>query len=157
MQQQGGEVRRLDRAPGERYLANSSGTPGPASTGPSRSQRLRRGLLVALGTAVVTFALTTFDVDPGLLVVGLTGGWLTGVALAAGEREPADRPLPFSRAVVAGLIAAAGLALGLLADSLRAYALGGVLLPWEYLLARFGWVAPASIVLAALAGAVRGR
>lgn len=157
MQQQGGEVRRLDRAPGERYLANSGGAPEPVPTGPSRSRRLARAVAVALGTAVVTFALTTFEIEPGLLVVGLAGGWLTGLAFAAGAREPADRREAISRAVVAGLIAAAGLTLGLFADSLRAYAIGGVLLPWEYLLARFGWIAPASIVLAGLAGAVRGR
>jgi hypothetical protein len=155
MQEQGGEVRRLERAPGERYrTTDGQGSPTPGSgAGPSRSRRVSWALIAALGTAVVTFALTTFDVDPGLLVIGLAGGWLTGLALAGGVGTGAGP----RRAVAAGAIAAGGLALGLLADSLRAYALGGVLLPWEYLLARFGWVAPASIVLAALAGAVRGR
>ena len=159
MQEQGGEVRRLERAPGERYgAAGGPGLPKPSSgAGPSRSRRLAAALAVALGTAVVTFALTTFDVDPGLLVIGLAGGWLTGLALVGGVGVGKGPNAGPKRAVAAGAIAAGGLALGLLADSLRAYALGGVLLPWEYLLARFGWVAPGSIVLAALAGAVRGR
>ncbi len=114
-------------------------------------------MAVALGTAIVTFALTTFDIDPGLLVIGVAGGWLTGLALAGGVGMGRGPNAGLKRAFAAGVIAAGGLALGLLADSLRAYALGGVLLPWEYLLARFGWVAPGSIVLAALAGAIRGR
>lgn len=159
MQHQGGEVRRLERAPGERYrTADGQGSPTPGSgAGPSRSRRVSWALAAALGTAVVTFALTTFEVDPGLLVIGLAGGWLTGLALAGGVGMGAGPDAGPKRAVAAGALAAGGLALGLLADSLRAYALGGVLLPWEYLLARFGWVAPGSIVLAALAGAVRGR
>lgn len=155
MQEQGGEVRRLERAPGERYRqANGS---EPKKPDPSRRRGVAAALVVALGVAVVTFALTTFDIDPELLIIGLAGGWLTGLALAGGlgmGGGPGGGP---RRAVAAGAIAAGGMALGLLADSLRAYALGGVLLPWEYLIVRFGWVAPGSIVLAALAGAVRGR
>jgi hypothetical protein len=112
---------------------------------------------VALGTAAVTFALTTFDIEPALLVVGIAGGWLTGLALAGGVGMGAGPNAGPKRALAAGALAAGGLALGLLADSLRAYALGGVLLPWEYLLARFSFVAPLSIILAALAGALRGR
>ena len=158
MHEQGGEVRRLERPPGERYrTALEPGAPKPDSTRPSRPRRVAAAVAVALGTAIVTFALTTFDIDPGLLVIGLAGGWLTGLALAGGVgmgRGPNAGP---KRALAAGAIAAGGLALGLLGDSLRAYALGGVLLPWEYLLARFGWVAPGSIVLAAFAGAIRGR
>jgi hypothetical protein len=125
--------------------------------GPSRPRRAAAAVAVAVGTAIVTFALTGFDVDPGFLVIGLTGGWLTGLAVAGGAGMGRGANAGPRRALAAGALAAGGLALGLFADSLRAYALGGVLLPWEYLLARFGWVAPASIILAALAGAVRGR
>jgi hypothetical protein len=159
MDEQGGEVRRLERAPGERYR----GTDGPGApkqgsgAGPSRRRRITAALAVALGTAVVTFVLTTYDVGPGLLVIGIAGGWLTGLALAGGAGMGAGPNAGPMRAVAAGAMAAGGLALGLLADSLRAHALGGVLLPWEYLLALFGPVAPLSIILAALAGAIRGR
>jgi len=145
-------VRQLDRAPGERYRQPANPKPGP-----SRNRRLGWAAAVALGTAVVTFALITFDIGPGLLVLGIAGGWLTGLALAggapAGKGEDAGR----NRAAVAGALAAFGLAFGLLLDALRAYALGGVLLPWEYALARFGVVAPLAIVLAVVAGVVRGR
>jgi hypothetical protein len=149
----GGEVRRLDRAPGERYRAAA---PAP-KPGPSRRRRLGAAMGAALGTAVVTFVLITVDIGPGLLVIGLAGGWVTGLALAGGARAGRGDDAGPGRAATAAVLAAAGVSLGLLLDALRAYALGGVLLPWEYALARFGWVAPAAIVLAAVAGALRGR
>ncbi len=149
----GGEIRKqLDRAPGERYLAAAS----PAA-GASRTRRLGIAAIVALGTAVVTLALITFDIGPGLLVLGIVGGWLTGIALAGGAPAGKGAEAGPSRAATAATLAVAGLALGLLLDALRAYAIGGVLLPWEYALARFGALAPLAIVLAAAAGALRGR
>ena len=114
-------------------------------------------VVVAAGAAVVTFGLVTFDIGPGLLVVGIAGGWLTGLAITDGARAGKGDGAGAKRAVTAAALAAAGIALGLLLDALRAYALGGVLLPWEYAVARFGWIAPAAIMLAAVAGALRGR
>lgn len=150
----GGEVRRLDRAPGERYQQRVAVVP---SRGATRARRLSFAILAALGTAVVTFALITVDIGPGLLVLGLAGGWLTGLAMAGGARSGSGDDAGAARAATAAILAAAGVALGLLLDALRAYALGGVLLPWEYAIARFGWLAPAAIVLGAAAGALRGR
>ncbi len=151
MSEQGGEVRKLDRALGERYRPS-----GPPTARPSRGRRFGIATAVALGTAAITFALSTFDIGPGLLVIGLAGGWLTGLALAgapAGNGTDAGT----GRAATAAVLAGGGLAIGLLLDALRAYAIGGVLLPWEYALARFGALAPLVIVLAAAAGALRGR
>jgi hypothetical protein len=105
----------------------------------------------------VTFALITFDIGPGLLVLGLAGGWLTGLAIAGGARAGKGEGAGRSRAATAAALAGLGVAGGLLLDALRAYALGGVLLPWEYALARFGVVAALAIVLAAVAGWLRGR
>lgn len=149
-----GEVRRrLDRAPGERYR-----TPAPApGPGPSRARRLGYAAVAEAGTAIAVFALVTFDIDPGLLVIGLAGGWVTGLAITGGRRAGTGADAGGRRAVIAAALAAGGVALGLLLDGLRAYAIGGVLLPWEYAIARFGWVAPAAILAAALAGAIRGR
>lgn len=152
MSGQGGEVRKLDRAPGERYRQ-----PVAPDAGPSRARRLGAAAAVAVGTAVVTFVLITFDIGPGLLVIGLAGGWLIGLALAGGAPAGKGADAGPGRAATAALLAGLGIAVGLLLDALRAYALGGVLLPWEYALARFGSVAPLAILLAAAAGALRGR
>ncbi len=149
----GGEVRRqLDRAPGERYRQ-----PAPAIGGPSPTRRLGVAAGVTIGAAVVTFALITFDIGPGLLVIGIVEGWLTGLALAGGAPAGKGAGAGRSRAAGAAALAITGLAGGLLLDALRAYAIGGVLLPWEYALARFGLLAPVAIALAAVAGAIRGR
>ena len=149
----GGEVRKpLDRAPSERYRQ-----PVSPKTGPSRNRRLGAAAAVAVGTAVVTLALITFDIGPGLLVLGLAGGWLTGLALAGGAPAGKGVDAGRTRAAAASVLGGGGLAGGLLLDALRAYAIGGVLLPWEYALARFGVVAPLAIVLAAGAGWLRGR
>jgi hypothetical protein len=149
----GGDVRRqLDRAPGERYRQ-----PEPAAARPSRARRIGAAAALALGSAVVTFALITFDIGPGLLVIGLAGGWLTGLTLAGGAPAGMGEDTGTNRAATASTLAALGIALGLLLDAVRAYALGGVLLPWEYALARFGVVAPLAVVLAAAAGWLRGR
>ena len=149
----GGEVRKpLDRAPGDRYRQ-----PASFKAGPSRNRGLGAAVAVAVGTAVVTFALITFDIGPGLLVLGLAGGWLTGLALAGGAPAGKGVDAGRTRAAVAAVLGGGGIAAALLLDALRAYAIGGVLLPWEYALARFGVVAPLAIVLAAGAGWVRGR
>ena len=149
----GGDVRRpLERAPGDRHRQAVSPTAAP-----SRQRRLAAALAVAIGTAVITFALITFDIGPGLLVLGLAGGWLTGLALAGGAHVGTGEGAGRNRAGTAAALAGLGIAAGLLLDALRAYALGGVLLPWEYALARFGVVAPLAIVLAAVAGWLRGR
>jgi len=155
----GGDVRRqLDRAPGDRYRrVETDGANGTAGRGATRTRRLLAAAAVAIGTAVVTFALITFDIGPGLLVLGIAGGWLTGLAIAGGARATQGEEPGRRRATMAAVLAGAAIALALLLDALRAYALGGVLLPWEYALARFGIVAPLAIVLAAVAGWLRGR
>ena len=158
----GGDVRRqLDRAPGDRYRRvetdGADGADGAAGRGATRTRRAIAAAAVAVGTAVVTFALITFDIGPGLLVLGIAGGWLTGLAIAGGARATQGEEPGRRRATMAAVLAGTAIALALLLDALRAYALGGVLLPWEYALARFGIVAPLAIVLAAVAGWLRGR
>lgn len=151
----GEQRRQLDRPPSERYKAVETGA--GATTASSRSRRLGAAAGVAVATAIATFLLITFDIGPGLLVVAVAGGWLTGLAAAGGAPAGQGEDAGTNRAATAATLAAAAIALGLLLDSLRAYALGGVLLPWEYQLARFGIVAPLAIVLAAAAGWLRGR
>ncbi|HEY4752590.1 MAG TPA: hypothetical protein VIH37_04845, partial [Candidatus Limnocylindrales bacterium] len=76
----GGEVRRLAHAPGERYTAAAPAV----AAGPTRRRRAIAATGVTIGVAMATFVLTTFDIDPGLLVIGVAGGWLTGLAVAGG-------------------------------------------------------------------------
>ena len=54
-------------------------------------------------------------------------------------------------------LAGGGIAIGIGADGLRALAQGGVLTPWDYAAERFGPLAVAAIVVAAIVGALRGR
>lgn len=159
--QGGGEVRRrLDRPPGERYRG-AAATGGSAGAEPGRPARRARRRAFAVGVtlvaAIAIFALVTFDIGPGIIVLGIVGGWLVGVALTGGARPGTGEDAGSGRALAAGLLAGAAPVLGLLLDSLRAYALGGVLLPWEYALARFGLAVPLAIAAAAAAGALRGR
>jgi hypothetical protein len=150
-----GDVRRqLDRAPSERYRDNAA---KPADPKASRRKRLGAAAGVAVATAIVVFLLISFDIGPGLLVVGIAGGWLTGLAAAGGAPAGKGDDAGTSRAATAAVLAGAAIAVGLLLDALRAYALHGVLLPWEYAMARFDIVAPLAIVAAAAVGWVRGR
>jgi hypothetical protein len=135
----GGEVRRLERAPGERYAA-------APSAAPARPVRFGRAVAVAGAVGAITFLLTGFDIGLGLLAIAAAAGWLVGLTLAGG-----GRPL------AAGALAAAGMASGLLADGIRALTQGGVLAPWAYTWERFGLLAVAVLLIAALAGAWRGR
>jgi hypothetical protein len=147
--------------PGDRYRQPAAGTAGPRTSSTaipaSRTRNLAAATAVAVATALVTFAVITFDVGPGLLVLGIAGGWLTGLALAGGAPATKGEDAGTNRALTAAALAALGIAIALLLDAIRAYALGGVLLPWEYAMARFGIVAPLAIGLAAVAGWVRGR
>jgi hypothetical protein len=152
--EQGGEVRRLDRAPGERYGAAPE---PPRPGGPTRTRRLLAATGVALGTAAVTFLLTGFDVGPGLLAIAGGGGWLTGLALAGGAPPGRGAGAGWRRAGLAAILAGGGVALGLAADGVRALTEGGVLTPWDYALDRFGPLAVAFVAVAAAAAALRGR
>jgi hypothetical protein len=144
----GGEIRRLDRAPGERYAAAGASAAAGVAVRVDKPRRVWLGRAVAAAAAAgaVTFLLTSFDIGLGLLAVAAAAGWLVGLALAGG-RHP----------VTAGALAAAGMASGLLADGLRALTEGGVLAPWAYAWERFGLLAVAVPLVAALAGAWRGR
>ena len=141
-QSSGGEIRRLERAPSERYAAAPVTSP-PAGAG--QGTRLARAVGAAAIAALVTFLVTGFDVGLGLLAVAAAAGWLVGLAVGGG------------RPVQAGAVAAGGMAAGLVADGLRALTQGGVLAPWAYAWERFGPLAVAVLVVAALAGAWRGR
>ena len=168
MSERGGEVRRLDRAPGERYALDparsgppsgppGSRPPGQTSAGPSRRRRVGAAVVVALATAVVVFVLAGLDIGPGFLAVAAAGGWLTGLALAGGALSGKGQEPGRTRAVGAAVLAGGAMALGMTLDALRSLAEGGVLAPWDYAMTRFGPWALAFVAVAAIAAGVRGR
>ena len=147
----GGEVRRLARAPGERYTeVATAAAPLP------RRLRLLRAVVASAGAAIIVLLLTGIDIGLGLLAVAAGAGWLVGLLLAGGPAgQGADAGS--RRAVAAALIAGAGMGAGLWADGVRALTQGGVLAPWAYAPERFGALVLAVPLAAALAGAWRGR
>jgi hypothetical protein len=164
MSERGGEVRRLDRPPGERYApkAPAPGTPGGSGPGGrghgwSRRRRIVAAAAAALGTAVVTFLFAGFDLGPGFLAIGAGGGWITGLALAGGEPPGRGAGAGRGRAITGAVLAGVGVALGLTLDAIRSLAEGGVLAPWDYAAERFGALALAFVAVAAVAAALRGR
>ncbi len=118
--------------------------------------RLLRAVIASAGAAIIVFLLTGIDIGLGLLAVAAGAGWLVGLLLAgdpAGRGANAGR----GRAIAAAVIAGGGMGAGLLADGVRALSQGGVLAPWAYAWERFGGLAVAVPLAAALAGAWRGR
>jgi hypothetical protein len=157
----GGEVRRLDRPPGERYAPGkgSPGTPGsgPSPSGWSRRRRVAAAVGAALATTFVTFLLAGLDVGPGFLAIGAGAGWITGLALAGGEPPGRGADAGRNRALGAAVLAGGAVVLGVTLDAVRSLAEGGVLAPWDYALERFGPLVVAYVAIAALAAALRGR
>jgi hypothetical protein len=157
MNERGGEVRRLDRPPGDRYAPDASRSGPPSSSGQGRGRRVGAAVAAAFATAVVTFLLAGLDVGPGFLAVAAGGGWLVGLALAAGAAPGKGRDAGRGRAAGAAVLAGSAMALGMTLDALRSLAEGGVLAPWDYAMTRFGPWAIAFVAVAAIAAGVRGR
>jgi hypothetical protein len=155
-QQDGGERRRLDRAPGERYRADA-GPPRPLAN-TARSPRVRAImalLLVADAAAIGFFLLGLLDLGIGLLVVAAFLGWIVGVTLIWWGRDA----IASGRRRIA-LAAAAGawaIVLGIAIDWAYALIQGGVLGPLDYVVQRYGPWGPLSLVVAALVAIARAR
>jgi hypothetical protein len=151
----GGEQRRLDRAPGSRYVATA-----PVKTAATRGASVRGGsvrgvgiaALVASAGAAVFFVLGQLNLGPGLLAIAAFTGWITAVALVDLGGGAGLRPGPGRIAVAAGLAGGAILA-AILLDWAWAGQQGGVLGPLDYIAARYG---PAAILDVAGAGLLAG-
>jgi hypothetical protein len=144
--------RRLERAPGERYV-DVDAADAPDSAGGGRPTAPPRGIALAAGAAAVGAAATVvlagvFAVSLGLLVVAFATGWLVANALIAGS---AATIAASRRRWAAVAIAVVGIVLGQLGVWLYARAEGGALGVLDYLWQTFGWIIPAQ--LAAAAGA----
>jgi hypothetical protein len=158
--QAGGERRRLDRAPGQRYLPDASGRgggPGGAG-GPDRRRTVRpvvAAALVADAGAVLFFVVGLVDLGVGLLAVAAFIGWVVALALVWWGRDAIA--VERTRVAVAALLGGWAIVAAILVDWGYALAQGGVLGLLDYVGERYGAVAPVSILIAAGIAAVRAR
>ena len=149
----GGERRRLDRAPGERYAKGGGGSGG--SGGGRGRPAVIRAFLVADAGALAFFLLGLLDLGAGLLVVAAFIGWVVALALVWTGRDaiPASR----TRMGIAAMLGAWSIVAAILVDWVYALIQGGVLGPLDYVVQRYGIVALLSVVVAAGVAALRAR
>jgi hypothetical protein len=155
-QQDGGERRRLDRAPGERYRAASRGPAPERATSDRRRARATVALLVVADAgAAVFFLLGLLDLGVGLLAIAAFLGWIIGVTMIWWGRDT----LASGRRRIA-LAASAGawaIALAIVVDWGYALLQGGVLGPLDYVAQRYGPLGPLSVIIAAMVAAWRAH
>ena len=170
-------ARQLDRAPGERYRAPAAGAPsgrgpgsrpdpGTASPGSSAARDTRaqstgsptRGVLAgvgaAAGSALVYALLGQVDLGLGLLAIAAFVGWVVAIAIVWGAG--AARPIP-RQPLIAALLGAGAIVVGLLLAWAWSRVEGGVLGPLDYTDQRYGPVAYLEILVAGAVAGLRAR
>jgi hypothetical protein len=154
----GGERRRLDRAPGERYA-----TTPPASAAPASATKAGGGVrwivaavIVADVGALAFFVLGLLDLDIALVLVAAFLGWAVAIALVYRGREAA---IHGQQARMATAVFLAGWAVvgGMLLDWLYGLTQGGVMSPLPYWADRYGLVVLAALAAAGIVAAYRAR
>ena len=155
-QRDGGERRRLDRAPGERYRAapRRDAVPDMAAGNP-RARAIVAVVVVANAGAIVFFLLGLLDLGVGLLAVAAFFGWVIGVAVIWWGRDTLARGR--KRIALAASLAGWAIVLGIAIDWGYALVQGGVLGPLDYVVQRYGPFGPLSFVVAALVAIARAR
>ena len=151
----GGERRRLERAPGERYttpVATSGGA--PAEQGGARW--IVEAVVVADLGALAFFVLGLLDLGFGLVAVAAFTGWATAIALVYRGRDAAIRA-PRTRMATAAFLGGWSVVGGMLLDWLFGLTQGGVMDFVSYVAERYWLVAPAALVAGALVAAYRAR
>ncbi len=164
----GGERRRLDRAPGERYGKGGSGAGGAGGGGAGDGAGATRGLgggpgreavirafLVADAGALAFFLVGLLDLGAGLLAVAAFIGWVVALALVWSGRD--EIPRARTRMGIAAALGAWSIVAAILADWVYAMIQGGVLGPLDYVAQRYGIVALLCVAAAAVMAAVRAR
>jgi hypothetical protein len=166
---EGGERRRLDRAPGERYAPGSSGIPkgrrgarswsasagGGGTFGPGGARAIVRAALAAGAGALLFVAVAQLGIAAGLLVVAAFSGWLTALALIWSGRGAV--PSSRTRVGLAAFLGGQSMVLGLLIDWLYSLVQGGAMGPLAYVGELYGIVAILAMLLGAGVAAVRAR
>jgi hypothetical protein len=151
----GGEQRRLERAPGERYRPD----PQPQTEEPVRpggNRWIVVAVVVADIGAVAFFVLGLLDLGFGLVAVAAFTGWATAVALVYRGRDAAIGS-PRLRMGTAAFLAGWSVVAGMLLDWLYGRTQGGVMDVLPYIVERYWLVAPAALVAGALVAAYRAR
>lgn len=158
-----GRTRRLDRAPGDRFLGGAPGTPTPGAA-PDPPAGLRAGAVRALAAAagaaaagaLLFFALGLLELGAGLIAPAAAVGWAVALALLSGgaRRASGDRR---TQMVLAATLGAAAIVIGFLLNWAWARGEGGVLDPLAYMDQRWGPLALVDVLAAAVAGALRAR
>jgi hypothetical protein len=151
----GGEQRRLDRAPGERYAA-ASASPGASVPAAAPARRaVIAAVLVADACALLFTMLAQVDLGIGMLVVAAFAGWVVGLALVWWGREAI--PVARARIAIAAAIGASSIVIGLALDWAWSLFQGGALGPVDYVIQRFGAVGLLAIAVASGVAAWRAR
>jgi hypothetical protein len=151
----GGERRRLDRAPGERY--GDSAVAQPAAKAERTPIRwLIAAIVVADVGALAFFVIGLLDVAVALVPVAAFAGWATGVTLVYRGRDAAIRD-PRRRIATASFLGAWAVVGGMLLDWAFGLAQGGVMGLLPYLVERYGLVAPVALIAGAFVAAYRAR
>ena len=150
----GGEQRRLERAPGERYAAPTA-QPGAASEGGGARWVIAAVVVADLG-AFAFFVLGLLDLGIGLVLVAAFTGWATAIALVYKGREAAIRSAQ-TRMATATFLAGWAVVGGMLLDWLYGFTQGGVMSFLPYIAERYGLVAPAALIAGAFVAAYRAR
>jgi hypothetical protein len=149
----GGERRRLDHAPGDRFLAVAAAPAGAGEVG-TRGRLL--ATLIALVGGTVFFVLGQLTLGPGLLAVAAFTGWLTAVGLVdLGGGVHVSRGA--GRFVIAVGLAGGAILAAILLDWAWAAMQGGVLGPLDYVGERYGPMALVDIGAAALLAGLHAR
>jgi hypothetical protein len=153
----GGERRRLDRAPGERYGKGVGGAGGGGASGGGGAGRpgVIRAFLVADAGALAFFLLGLLDLGAGLLAVAAFIGWVVALALVWTGRDAIPRAR--TRMALAAVLGGWSIVAAILADWVFALVQGGVLGPLDYVLQRYGIVALLCVAAAAGVAALRAR
>ena len=149
----GGEQRRLERAPGDRY---ATAEPRPAQATGGGVRWIVAAVVIADVGAVVFFVLGLLDLGFGLVAVAAFTGWATAVALVYKGRDAAIRSAQ-TRMATAAFLGGWSVLGGMLLDWLYGLTQGGVMDFLSYVVERYWLVAPAALVAGAFVAAYRAR
>jgi hypothetical protein len=152
---EGGEQRRLERAPGERY-ATPTATSGSATRTTGGARWILAAVVVADVGAFAFFVLGQLDLGFGLVAVAAFVGWATAIALVYKGRDAAIRARR-TRVATAAFLGGWAVVAGMLLDWLFGLTQGGVMSFVPYVAERYWLVAPAALVAGAFVAAYRAR
>jgi hypothetical protein len=151
----GGERRRLDRAPGDRYATPAATSDREPATKTGARWIVAAVVVADLG-ALAFFVLGLLDLGVGLVAVAAFVGWATAVALVYRGRDAAIRSAR-TRMATAAFLGGWAVVAGMLVDWWFGLTQGGVMSFIPYVAERYWLVAPAALLAGAFVAAYRAR